>query len=111
MQLLRGVLLQVIAMICHCVEVQHSPGPFLIVCPASVISNWAAELSRWAPELKVVQYKGSAEAREDVYYRQVTGCDFGKRVCETFGPKLYSDLSVGSVSPVLQRKWQAQAVD
>lgn len=68
-------------MVCHCVEVQQSPGPFLIVCPASVISNWAAELSCWAPDLLVVQYKGSAEAREEVYHKQVTAvqgdCRFG----------------------------------
>lgn len=64
-------MLQVIAMVCHCVEVQQCTAPFLIVSPASVISNWAAELKRWAPGLTVVQYRGTAEAREAIYHKQV----------------------------------------
>lgn len=63
---------QVIAMACHFVETQQATGPFLIVCPASVLSIWAGELARWAPELKVVEYKGSAEARSTIYFHQVS---------------------------------------
>lgn len=58
-------------MVCHFVETGQASGPFLIMCPASVLSNWAAELARWAPDLKVVEYKGSAEARAATYYKQV----------------------------------------
>lgn len=58
-------------MVCHLVETQGASPPFLIAAPASVLPNWAAELARWAPSLKVVQYKGSTEQREDVYRRQV----------------------------------------
>lgn len=65
-----GKTVQVIAMICHLVETQGG-APFLIAAPASVLPNWAAELARWAPALKVVQYKGSAEEREEIYYRKV----------------------------------------
>ncbi|KAF8065502.1 hypothetical protein HT031_003103 [Scenedesmus sp. PABB004] len=72
-----GKTVQVIALVCHCVEARP-PGaraspPFLVVCPASVLSNWAAECARWAPGLAVVQYKGSAEARGEVWARQVAG--------------------------------------
>jgi hypothetical protein len=38
------------------------------------MSNWAGELARWAPSLTVVQYTGSAEARADVYFKQVCAC-------------------------------------
>jgi hypothetical protein len=65
---------QVISMVCHSVEVQHCSSPFLIVCPASVLSNWANELQHWAPDLTVVQYRGSADAREEIYKKQVC-CD------------------------------------
>lgn len=58
-------------MICHFVEASKAAGPFLVMCPASVLSNWAAELARWAPGLSVVEYKGSAEARTAIYYKQV----------------------------------------
>jgi SNF2 family DNA or RNA helicase len=58
-------------MVCHSVEVQQCASPFLIVCPASVLSNWANELQHWAPDLSVVQYRGSADAREEIYRKQV----------------------------------------
>lgn len=60
-------------MVCHFVETGRASGPFLIMCPASVLSNWAAELVRWAPGLTVVEYKGSAEARAAIYFKQVRG--------------------------------------
>jgi SNF2 family DNA or RNA helicase len=46
-------------------------GPFLIACPASVMSSWADELQRWAPALRVVHYKGNAQERERVHSTQV----------------------------------------
>lgn len=60
-------------MICHFVETGTDKGPFLIMCPSSVLSNWAAELATWAPDLVVVEYKGSAETRAATYYKQVGG--------------------------------------
>jgi hypothetical protein len=62
---------QVISMVCHSIEVQQCASPFLVVCPASVLSNWANELQHWAPDLSVVQYRGSADAREEIYRKQV----------------------------------------
>ncbi len=49
-----GKTLQTLALICH--ARQHNPGmaPFLVVAPASVVSNWASEAARFAPELSVV---------------------------------------------------------
>lgn len=60
-------------MVCHLVEVQGLPGPFLIAAPSSVLPNWRSELQRWAPSLRVVEYRGSPEARESIYYKQVGG--------------------------------------
>ena len=47
-----GKTLQTIALLAHLVE-QGLAGPFLIVAPLSTVSNWIAELKRFAP--KVVQ--------------------------------------------------------
>jgi len=49
-----GKTLQSLAFICH--VRQQNPGmpPFLVVAPASVVANWAAEAKRFAPELTVV---------------------------------------------------------
>ncbi|GBF90068.1 hypothetical protein Rsub_02776 [Raphidocelis subcapitata] len=52
-----GKTVQVIALICHLAETHTGPGlppPFLIAAPASVLPNWAAELARWAPGLRVI---------------------------------------------------------
>ena len=48
-------------------------GPYLIVAPLSLIGQWQAEAKTWAPDLNVVLYHGSADARDflvkhDFYY-------------------------------------------
>lgn len=39
-------------------------GPFLIVAPLSLIDQWQSELHSWAPDLNVILYHGSADARD-----------------------------------------------
>jgi len=39
-------------------------GPFLIVAPLSLIGQWQSETNMWAPDLNVVFYHGSADARD-----------------------------------------------
>lgn len=34
------------------------PGPFIVVCPTSVVGNWERELNRFAPDLEVVRHHG-----------------------------------------------------
>lgn len=38
-------------------------GPFLIVAPASVLNNWADEISRFCPDLKALPYWGALAER------------------------------------------------
>jgi superfamily II DNA or RNA helicase len=40
--------------------------PSLIVCPASLLYNWKEELSRFAPQLSVALFMGSASEREQM---------------------------------------------
>lgn len=63
--------MQVIAMLCYFVEVRKCETPFLVVAPSSVLPNWSAEFKRWAPGLKVVEYKGTADTRQHIYNTQV----------------------------------------
>ena len=50
-----GKTMQALALICAVREQDPAPGrPFLVVAPTSVVSNWAAEAVRFAPELRVV---------------------------------------------------------
>jgi superfamily II DNA or RNA helicase len=49
-----GKTLQSLALISHAREQDPASGPFLIVAPTSVVSNWAAEAARFTPGLTVV---------------------------------------------------------
>ena len=39
-------------------------GPFLVVCPTSVVGNWVRELERFAPDLPVTRFHGPERARD-----------------------------------------------
>ena len=40
--------------------------PHLIVVPASVLSNWAIEFKKFAPQLNVLKYHGTMAEREEI---------------------------------------------
>ncbi len=48
-----GKTLQTLALICHANRRDPGVGPFLVIAPTSVVSNWIGEAARFAPELKV----------------------------------------------------------
>jgi superfamily II DNA or RNA helicase len=48
-----GKTLQTLALICHARARDPGVGPFLIVAPTSVVSNWVAEAARFAPALRI----------------------------------------------------------
>jgi superfamily II DNA or RNA helicase len=49
-----GKTLQTLALICRARQQNSGMPPFLVVAPASVVANWAAEAARFAPDLSVV---------------------------------------------------------
>jgi len=49
-----GKTIQTLALICHARQQNPGMAPFLVVAPASVVANWAAEAARFAPELSVL---------------------------------------------------------
>ncbi|GAB3913488.1 DNA helicase [Microlunatus endophyticus] len=66
-----GKTLQTLALICHAKQQAGPDRPvrYLVVAPTSVISNWAAEAARFAPDLKVAvitetQKKSGKQLRE-----------------------------------------------
>ncbi|KAK9820162.1 hypothetical protein WJX72_006943 [[Myrmecia] bisecta] len=66
-----GKTIQVIALVAYLVESRSQKGPFLIVAPSSLLPNWESEFQRWAPDLNLVSYKGSAEARAAMFASKV----------------------------------------
>ncbi|XP_041494011.1 chromodomain-helicase-DNA-binding protein 1-like [Microtus oregoni] len=58
-----GKTCQTIAFLVYLVGRLDDEGPFLILCPLSVLSNWKEELERFAPGLSCVTYVGDKEER------------------------------------------------
>lgn len=48
-----GKTLQTLALVCYTRGRKPEVGPFLVVCPTSVVSTWATEAARFAPSLQV----------------------------------------------------------
>ncbi|EXB39079.1 DNA helicase INO80 [Morus notabilis] len=58
-----GKTIQAMAFLAHLAEEKNIWGPFLVVAPASVLNNWADEISRFCPELKTLPYWGGVQDR------------------------------------------------
>ncbi|KAL1772684.1 chromodomain-helicase-DNA-binding protein 1-like isoform X1 [Sigmodon hispidus] len=58
-----GKTCQTIALLIYLVGQLNDEGPFLILCPLSVLSNWKEEMERFAPGLSCVTYTGDKEER------------------------------------------------
>ncbi len=56
-----GKTIQMIAFLC-----EYKEKPNLIVCPASLVYNWEAEIQKFAPSLRVCLLVGSADEREEL---------------------------------------------
>ena len=61
-----GKTLQSISLIGYLRFNRHDPGPYLVICPKSTITNWSREFSRWCPGLSVVKLHGDQEERRRV---------------------------------------------
>ncbi|KDO19336.1 hypothetical protein SPRG_15397 [Saprolegnia parasitica CBS 223.65] len=58
-----GKTLQTIAFLCYLVSTKSLMAPSLVVAPLSVLPNWAEQIGRFAPHLRVVTYAGSKDER------------------------------------------------
>lgn len=50
-----GKTIQAISLLAYLMESQSIRGPYLIVCPNSVMGNWVKELSKWLPQLRTIK--------------------------------------------------------
>ncbi|XVF07182.1 hypothetical protein REPUB_Repub06bG0116600 [Reevesia pubescens] len=58
-----GKTIQAMVFLAHLAEEKNIWGPFLVVAPASVLNNWADEISRFCPNLKTLPYWGGLQER------------------------------------------------
>lgn len=57
-----GKTVQVIALICHLMEIEIK-GPFLIIAPLSTLPNWKSEFERFAPKIPLILFYGDFNER------------------------------------------------
>lgn len=63
-----GKTLEVIAFLVF-LQQNGTNGPFLILCPLSVVGNWCTELQKFAPTLEYMKYHGSPSERASMRKR------------------------------------------
>lgn len=54
-----GKTIQAVSFLAVLKHLDKDPGPHLIICPASLLENWARELNKWCPHFSVVTYHGA----------------------------------------------------
>jgi SNF2 family DNA or RNA helicase len=59
-----GKTVQCLSLLLYLNGCKRKDGPFLVLCPLSVINNWQSELTRFAPAMKVLSYCGGKDERE-----------------------------------------------
>src|SRR6185312_6727551 len=70
-----GKTVQAIAMLASEREETQGLGPTLVVCPMSVVKQWAAEIERFAPSLRVLSHHGIARHAGDALIEAVGKAD------------------------------------
>ncbi|KAI9329957.1 P-loop containing nucleoside triphosphate hydrolase protein [Obelidium mucronatum] len=63
-----GKTLQTLSMLSYMKESGRG-GPYLVVCPLSVLSSWEAELKRWTPTMKFIRFHGPMNERASIKKR------------------------------------------
>jgi len=65
-----GKTIELLAFVLHERAEGHGRGPWLIVCPMSVVSNWRREIERFAPSLRVLVHHGIGRRAGDEFVAQ-----------------------------------------
>jgi len=60
-----GKTIQLIALLLH-ERINAQPRPALLICPTSVVGNWQRELTRFAPNLRVLIHHGALRQKNDL---------------------------------------------
>jgi SWI/SNF-related matrix-associated actin-dependent regulator of chromatin subfamily A member 5 len=58
-----GKTLQTLSFLTYLKHNLNNPGPYLVICPLSVLGSWMNEAKKWTPQLSVFQFHGDASNR------------------------------------------------
>jgi HJR/Mrr/RecB family endonuclease len=83
---------------------QHRIESALIVCPASLLTQWRQEIALWGPELRVTIISGSPAGRAALWNRPA-------HVILISYETLRADLEWGHDSPAVRKEWGVVILD
>ena len=93
-----GKTVQALAWLAHLRRLDPSGGPSLVVCPASVVHNWAREAERFAPALRVLLLtSGESGTRRGARSRATTSWSRTTRSCAATSNAGAPSLSARSI--------------
>ncbi|KAG1780724.1 SNF2 family N-terminal domain-containing protein [Suillus placidus] len=61
-----GKTIQTISLVTFLIEVKRQRGPYLVIVPLSIMTNWSGEFAKWAPMVKMISYKGNPVQRRNL---------------------------------------------
>ena len=72
-----GKTIQALALLLHEKEVHgdNLPGPVLLVCPTSVVTNWVRETKRFAPSITMQKHQGPERLRDKAFIQAAKNID------------------------------------
>lgn len=102
-----GKTLQTISFISYLTYERKVAGPSLVVVPLSVVSSWMLELSRWAPQLRVVRFHTN-DVEERKRLRQEVRCRPRGRGLFSYRPQsaLYGKTGLGLRAAMTPIQWR-----
>lgn len=110
-----GKTLQAISFLSYLKVCQLSVGPFLVLCPLSVVDGWVSEIVKFTPKLKVFKYVGDKEYRCNLrmkIHEHVTGQSSTLNVLLPFDVLLTSyDIALMDQDFLSQIPWQYAIID
>ena len=106
-----GKTIQALAFLCHLAEAKGMWGPFLVVSPASTLPNWADELKRFAPQLKLLPYWGESAQRAVLRKRLGDPRRLGRRDAPFHILVTSYQLLVADEKHFRRVKWQYMVLD
>ena len=77
-------------------------GPSLVIAPAAVVGNWAAEAARFAPDLRVLVHHGAARAADSQLEKEIAEADV---VITTYA------TAVRDVDALADAEWTTMVLD
>merc|ERR1711871_1920319 len=70
-----GKTIQSIGFITYLKYTRKQTGPYLVVMPLSVLSNWMAEFEKFSPQLKVIRFHGPKNERNRIKSEEINDLD------------------------------------